>query len=454
MTARPHYDLVILGAGPAGSVLGLRCAQLGLRSLIVEREPFPRPRLGESISAGCLQQLQSLGIGEAIAALRFPVADEIGIRWGSEWQTRHDPYPGLLVDRGAFDALLLRMAQAHGAEVWQPARLLHRSQMEQGWRLRLGHDTTQRDVQCRWLIDASGRQRALRLPLRHVGASTWAMHAEWPQLPPSPRLAATAQGWLWRVPLPAGMSRIFVFKDATELRRQRAASSLAAAYRQAVVDSEILDQGEISADHGRVLAVDASAAQIDWPLPDGLLAVGDAALQIDPLAASGVQVAIQTALLAALVLNTALHYSADRNAALAFYQQALCDTANRHRRFAQQHYAAAGISSAFWRDRSGTELETQDTHAAASPLELPRWLQLGETTHWEDAPCALTDRIALRPTLVCTDNGQRAAFLGGRLLRDLFPLAGTKVPSTQLPGEAVANLLRSGLLRSALAGAD
>ena len=448
MLTTPTYDAVIVGAGPAGSVLALRCAQLGLRVLIVEREAFPRPRIGESISAGCLRQLESLGMGEALTALRFPAAQDIRVRWGEDWQTRSDPHPGLLVDRGDFDALLLRMAQAHGAELWQPARLLGRQALEQGWRLTLRRGATEHHVQCRWLVDASGRQRALRLPLRRQGPSTWALHAEWPKLAASPRLVAVEHGWLWRVPLPAGRTRIFVFSDAAELRRSRTSTPMASLYRQAVASSGILDASERAADHDRVLAVDASAALLDWPLPAAVLAVGDAAVQIDPLAASGVQLAIQTGLWAALVINTALRFPADREVALRFYQQALADSAARHQRFAGQHYAAAGLASEFWRARCGTLTVDSERPDQTIVPSLPRLVQLGLATHWEQAPCALAQRIILHPTLVCRHSGQRAAFVAGKPLRDLFPDASTRVASRQLPSEALASLLQSGLLRA------
>ncbi len=44
------YDVLIVGAGPAGSTLGYHLAQTGIKVLIVDRVPFPRYRIGESLT--------------------------------------------------------------------------------------------------------------------------------------------------------------------------------------------------------------------------------------------------------------------------------------------------------------------------------------------------------------------------------------------------------------------
>ena len=40
----PHYDVIVLGAGPGGSTAALRLAQHGARVLLVDRERFPRSK--------------------------------------------------------------------------------------------------------------------------------------------------------------------------------------------------------------------------------------------------------------------------------------------------------------------------------------------------------------------------------------------------------------------------
>jgi flavin-dependent dehydrogenase len=57
-------DVLIAGAGPAGSVAGWVLARAGARVLLVDRDPFPRPKLcGDTLNPGAIALLESLGLG-------------------------------------------------------------------------------------------------------------------------------------------------------------------------------------------------------------------------------------------------------------------------------------------------------------------------------------------------------------------------------------------------------
>src|SRR3954462_7519549 len=64
-------DVIIIGAGPAGSVAGSILAQKGLRVLCLEAGTFPRFQIGESLLPRCNDILEDAGLLEAVNERRF-----------------------------------------------------------------------------------------------------------------------------------------------------------------------------------------------------------------------------------------------------------------------------------------------------------------------------------------------------------------------------------------------
>lgn len=61
---REAWDVVVIGAGPAGSLGAREAARQGLRTLLVEAKPFPRAKVcGGCLNARALQALERLGLG-------------------------------------------------------------------------------------------------------------------------------------------------------------------------------------------------------------------------------------------------------------------------------------------------------------------------------------------------------------------------------------------------------
>src|SRR2546430_10114707 len=60
-------DVAIVGGGPAGSTCAALCAAAGLRTLILEREKFPREKVcGDCINPACWPVLEKLELAEQI----------------------------------------------------------------------------------------------------------------------------------------------------------------------------------------------------------------------------------------------------------------------------------------------------------------------------------------------------------------------------------------------------
>src|SRR3954469_25746264 len=122
-------EVVVLGAGPAGSAAAITAAAAGLRVVVVERERFPRPAPGESLHPGVQPLLRQLGVEEAVLAQRFLRHPGHVVRWGGP--ERFEPFgadasgawQGFQAWRPTFDQILLDRARELGAAVLQPCQV-------------------------------------------------------------------------------------------------------------------------------------------------------------------------------------------------------------------------------------------------------------------------------------------------------------------------------------------
>src|SRR5580658_9432388 len=65
------FDVIIIGAGPAGSSAAAILAEHGHRALVLEREKFPRYHIGESLLPFTFQPLERLGLIDKMRASAF-----------------------------------------------------------------------------------------------------------------------------------------------------------------------------------------------------------------------------------------------------------------------------------------------------------------------------------------------------------------------------------------------
>ncbi len=124
-------DVIIVGAGPAGSSLATRLAATGIEVLLLERGRFPRDKVcGDLVSARGLGYLDELGcLPEVLAEPRVPIRDAKVYLNGRPFSTGRMPripgYPphGHAIPRQILDEVLFRRAREAGAEAVEDCRV-------------------------------------------------------------------------------------------------------------------------------------------------------------------------------------------------------------------------------------------------------------------------------------------------------------------------------------------
>ncbi len=139
-----HYDVVVVGGGPAGSTTAALTRRYAphLRILLLERAHFPRHHVGESLLAGASPVLEEMGAYDKVARAGF--LEKLGATfiWGhgrAPWGFEFDDLISQLVAQGwrlpqlytrawqvrraEYDQLLLEHAASLGVEVRQGAQV-------------------------------------------------------------------------------------------------------------------------------------------------------------------------------------------------------------------------------------------------------------------------------------------------------------------------------------------
>lgn len=118
-------DIVIVGAGPAGSAAATVLAGRGLRVLLVDRAHFPRDKpCGDYCNPGAVRLLETLGLlSEAGRFGGFIDGMMVSAQDGSAFNAPFPAGRGLLIPRTRLDASLLDRAARAGAEIVEGYRV-------------------------------------------------------------------------------------------------------------------------------------------------------------------------------------------------------------------------------------------------------------------------------------------------------------------------------------------
>lgn len=159
--AEERYDVLIVGAGPAGSTAAILLAMKDRRVALIEREHFPRPAPGarwlSRHSAELLKELEAPT--KDILATPFEAVTFYRADFSASAAPVFEKTPGYLIDRSEFDQMLVSVAVKRGVTFLEGCPVIDVDLQEQFIIARLEDE---RAVEARMLIVASGRNTPLR----------------------------------------------------------------------------------------------------------------------------------------------------------------------------------------------------------------------------------------------------------------------------------------------------
>jgi len=308
-----YCDVLVIGAGPAGSSSAALLHKAGYSALVIEKLKFPRFVIGESLLPHCMDLLQEADLLEAAAARGYNVkVGALFLRgedrcdfnfsqqhtkgWNYTWQVPRADFDKTLIDtvaaRGVpvlfeHEVKAVDVSQPHPVvTVADPAGQLH-------------------ELRTRFIIDASGFGRVLprlldldepsRLPMRkavlaHVKGDKRSVSSD------SNRiwiLSPLKGGWVWVIPFSDGITSLGLVGDQETFSRYAAGEP--DALRDLIASDRNLQ--ERLSDTEWVLeprTISGYSCAVKKLRGDNFCLVGNATEFLDPIFSSGVTLALES----------------------------------------------------------------------------------------------------------------------------------------------------------------
>ncbi|HEY5289480.1 MAG TPA: NAD(P)/FAD-dependent oxidoreductase [Caulobacteraceae bacterium] len=334
------FDVIVVGGGPAGSVMAWSLANQGVRVAILERSIFPREKVcGDFVEPGGLRILRAMGCLETleeptpIANARVYFGPRLAFQGPIPYYeaTEELPAHGYIVPRDILDTRLQERARAAGAVVYEGCEA--KGIRREAGAIEIAARQGGRDIALTapLVVGADGAESLVarsfslrRTDRRHIGISQRA-YVEGIEIDPGEATIWFDEdlypGYGWMFPMSGGRANVGVGMLSETCHRQGLSAPKAFA---ACIEKLRLRHPGCANVHvasrplGGVVKMYGGAGPNHF---DGGLLVGDAGSFVDPMTGEGITQGMESSLIASRTILGALEVGRFDTAFLARYER-------------------------------------------------------------------------------------------------------------------------------------
>ena len=328
MMQTEQHKVVVIGAGPSGSIAAAILQRKGHSVLVLERQQFPRFSIGESLLSHCLDFIEEAGMLDAVEQAGFQLKHGAAFGWGeryAEFDFRDKFTEGkgttYQVRRADFDKLLADEAERQGVEIRYLEEIIavDFSGDKPQLTVRRLADQSEYVIRCEFVLDASGYGRVLprlldleapsSFPVRKAVFTHVQDNITDPQFNREKILITThpefRDVWYWSIPFSDGFCSLGVV--AHESRYADRPEDLEACLKEFVNEAPNLKRIFKDAVWSQPFrTMGGYSANVKALHGKGFALLGNAAEFLDPVFSSGVTIGMRSSSMAANLLDKQL----------------------------------------------------------------------------------------------------------------------------------------------------
>lgn len=325
------YDCIVIGGGPAGSCAGAILGEYGHRTLILEREKFPRYHIGESLIPFTYQPLERIGMIPKMRGSHF--VKKYSVTFVQPDGRRSQPFyffnrydrdtvaQTWQVLRSEFDQMLLDNAREKGAEVREETtvdRLLMEGGRVTGVAVTDRHSGRTYDLRAPITLDCTGKEAftahrlGWRMPDPYLNKiAVWTYYHGSKRGMGIDEGATTVayvpeKGWFWHIPQHDNMVSVGVVAEGKYLTRGGVREPREIFQREIEENQWVKSHLAVGESTGKYFLTSEYSRHSRHCASPGLLLVGDALAFLDPVFSSGVMLALKSGHLAGEAVHEGL----------------------------------------------------------------------------------------------------------------------------------------------------